>query len=152
MKVGDVIKRCRKIEKLTLEKLGLKIGLTGKNANVRIAQYESNRSAPSGNIKAKLANALEISEHAISRPSLDTDIEVLHLLFKIDSMYGLYIGKYQDRVFLFFEPENQTLKNGLKQWGEKQVALRYNKITSEEYDLWKYSYEEPADGDEVTNA
>ena len=131
MTVGKVIRKCRKIRKMSLTELGKAAGFT-KGADVRISQYQADRAVPTTAIKKRLASALGISKYALSPPSLTSNIEIMHTLFKLDDKFPLYIGKHNNRVFMFFEPSDTELKA--------------DKISPEEYDLWKYSFESLSDG------
>ena len=140
MTVGDVIKRCRKIKRMTMKNLGSAVGFTEKNADSNIANYEADHALPSKTIREKLASVLGISEYAICRPSLETELEIMHTLFKLDSEHSIYVGRSDNRIFTFIEPSNEKLKEMFDRWYEKQSELRQGKITQDEYDLWKYGY------------
>ena len=101
MTVGKVIRKCRKIRKMSLTELGKAAGFT-KGADVRISQYQADRAVPTTAIKKRLASALGISKYALSPPSLTSNIEIMHTLFKLDDKFPLYIGKHNNRVFMFF--------------------------------------------------
>ena len=146
MTVGKVIKRCRKIRKLTMAKLGCAVGFPKRSADVRIAQYEADRAIPTTAIKKRLASALGISKYALSPPSLTSNIEIMHTLFKLDDKFPLYIGKHNNRVFMFFEPSDTELKSMLECWHNKQTELKNGEISPEEYDLWKYGFGAVSDG------
>lgn len=145
MTVGKVIRECRKIRKMSLTELGKAAGFT-KGADVRISQYQADRAVPTTAIKKRLASALGISKYALSPPSLTSNIEIMHTLFKLDDKFPLYIGKHNNRVFMFFEPSDTELKSMLECWHNKQTELKADKISPEEYDLWKYSFESLSDG------
>lgn len=151
MTVGKIIRKCRKIRKMSLTKLGNAAGFK-KGADVRISQYQADRAIPTAAIKKRLASALGISKYALSPPSLESNIEIMHTLFKLDDEYPLYIGKHNNRVFMFFEPTDNEMKCMLECWHSKQIELKNNKISPEKYDLWKYGFEGLSDGDTETNA
>ena len=69
MTVGKVIRKCRKIRKMSLTELGKAAGFT-KGADVRISQYQADRAVPTTAIKKRLASALGISKYALSRRRL----------------------------------------------------------------------------------
>lgn len=50
MTVGKVIRKCRKIRKMSLTELGKAAGFT-KGADVRISQYQADRAVPTTAIK-----------------------------------------------------------------------------------------------------
>lgn len=151
MTVGKIIRKCRKIRKMSLTELGNAAGFK-KGADVRISQYQADRAVPTTAIKKRLATALGISKYALSPPSLESNIEIMHTLFKLDDDHPLYIGKHNNRVFMFFEPTDNELKCMLECWYNKQTELKNNKISPEEYELWKYGFESLSDGATDTNA
>lgn len=151
MTVGKIIRKCRKIRKMSLTELGNAAGFK-KGADVRISQYQADRAVPTTAIKKRLASALGISKYALSPPSLESNIEIMHTLFKLDDDCPLYIGKHNSRVFMFFEPKDNELKCMLECWHNKQTELKNDKISPEEYDLWKYGFESLSDVDTDTNA
>ena len=146
MTLGSVIKRCRKIRHLAMKHLGLAVGYTEKNAISHIANYESDHIVPNKKMKKRLASVLGISEYAISVPSLKTDIEIMHTLFKLDSIMPVTVGEYEEQIFMFAMPQTDKTKEYFKAWIEKQNELRQGIITLEDYDLWKYGFEGTADG------
>lgn len=151
MTVGKVIRKCRKIRKMSLTELGKAAGFT-KGADVRISQYQADRAVPTTAIKKRLASALGISKYALSPPSLTSNIEIMHTLFKLDDKFPLYIGKHNNRTFMFFEPQCDELKRMFECWHIKQTELKNGEISPEEYDLWKYGFGAVSDGDKETNA
>ena len=76
----------------------------------------------------------------------------MHTLFKLDDKFPLYIGKHNNRVFMFFEPSDTELKSMLECWHNKQTELKNGEISPEEYDLWKYGFGAVLDGYKETNA
>ena len=93
MTVGKVIRKCRKIRKMSLTELGKAAGFT-KGADVRISQYQADRAVPTTAIKKRLASALGISKYALSPPSLTSNIEIM-INFR-------YISENITTVFLCF--------------------------------------------------
>ena len=108
MTVGKVIRKCRKIRKMSLTELGKAAGFT-KGADVRISQYQADRAVPTTAIKKRLASALGISKYALSPPSLTSNIEIMHTLFKLDDKFPLYIGKHNNLSLIHIsEPTRRT--------------------------------------------
>lgn len=134
--LGQRIRYFRKRKKLTQKGLGELIGLSNKNADVRIAQYESETRIPKRETIYKLAQALGVSKYALMVPELDSSLGLIHTLFLQEDLWdqGLKIEySYPDihRMLNDCEKQMQRLKNG--------------EITKEEYDNWRYNYE----GEEV---
>ena len=77
---------------------------------------------------------------------IESNIETIYTLFKIDSKYGVYIGKFKERTFMFFEPQCYELKRMFECWHIEQTELKNGEISPEEYDLWKYGFGAVSDG------
>jgi len=60
MQIGQRIKQARKHRGLTQKDLGLMVGFDEKNADVRIAQYESEVRTPKPEMRDKIAKALDM--------------------------------------------------------------------------------------------
>ena len=54
MSVGDRIKRACNFRGMTQKELGIAVGFDEKNADIRIAQYESNTRTPKEDLLRKL--------------------------------------------------------------------------------------------------
>ena len=103
--IGRTIKLCRQYNGLSQSELGEKVGFAKKTAGTRIGQYEGERIYAKPQITAKLARLLGIHRFAISRLSVDSELETLHTILKIDMLYGLNWSKNGDVVSLSF-PDN----------------------------------------------
>jgi len=134
--IGKRIRYFRKRKNLTQKELGELIGISNRNADVRIAQYESESRIPKRETINKLAEVLEISPYALRVPDLDTPLGIIHTSFLQEDLWeqGLKLPvAYPDihRMLYDCEKQMQRLKDG--------------EITKEEYDNWRYNYE----GEEV---
>lgn len=72
--IGKRIRYFRKRKNLTQKELGELIGISNRNADVRIAQYESESRIPKRETTNKIARVLEISPYALMVPDLDTPL------------------------------------------------------------------------------
>lgn len=61
--LGEAIKEVRKKRGLTQKTLGLNLGFPENSADVRVAQYESNKRVPKADILLKLQDALNCKFH-----------------------------------------------------------------------------------------
>lgn len=135
--IGRTIKICRQCNGLSQTELGEKIGFPRKSAGVRIAQYECESRYANKRILEKLAKQLGIHKFAISKLSVDSELETLHTLFKIDMIYGLNWSKNGD-VISFSFPENcKTANRHLKRIYEARQALYKGEITYNDYNFIK---------------
>ncbi|MGN0508056.1 MAG: helix-turn-helix domain-containing protein [Ruminococcus sp.] len=131
--IGRTIKICRKYNGLTQRELGKRLGFPANSASTRIAQYESQNKTAASKIATKLAKQLGIHKYAISKLSIDSELETLHTLFKIDMVYGLNWNKNGDTVSLSFPDDCTTINRYLKKVYEARQALIKGEITYEDY-------------------
>ncbi len=131
--IGRTIKLCRQYNGLSQSELGEKVGFAKKTAGTRIGQYEGERIYAKPQITAKLARLLGIHRFAISRLSVDSELETLHTIFKIDMLYGLNWSKNGDVVSLSFPDNCKTVNRHLKKAYEARQALMRGEITYDDY-------------------
>lgn len=60
MSLGDRIKKARVFRGMTQKELGIAVGFNEKNADIRIAQYESNTRRPKSGTLNKIAEVLDV--------------------------------------------------------------------------------------------
>ncbi len=135
--IGRTIRLCRQYNGLTQTELGKMLGFPKNSAGIRIGQYEKERSIAKSPIKEKLAKLLGIHKFSISRLSVDSELETLHTLFKIDMLYGLNWSKNGNTVCLSFPESCATVNRYLKKVYEAQQALMRGEITYEDYNFIK---------------
>ena len=81
MVLGERIKRIRTFRDLTQRELGLKLGYEERNADVRIAQYESGNRTPKEDTMKKLAKELGVPLEILTTPILSEPAEYSAALF-----------------------------------------------------------------------
>lgn len=137
MKFGDKIKFFRKKMELTQKQLGMMIGFPESNADVRMAQYESNSRKPSYFVRRSLAEKLGVSLYSLEAPDIDVSNinTTMHTLFALEDA-GL-IQFCDDKIII--DTKNKKLKKEMRKW----VSLYSNTQLSEKdsYDNWRYRYE-----------
>lgn len=131
--IGRTIRLCRQYNGFSQTELGEKVGFPKNSAGIRIGQYENERSIAKARIATKLAKILGIHKFAISKLSIDSELETLHTLFKIDMVYGLNWNKSGDTVSLSFPDDCTTINRYLKKVYEARQALIKGEITYEDY-------------------
>ena len=147
MAFGKRIKRIRQLKGLTQRELGEKIGFSGKAADIRIAQYESETRKPKDKIAETMADALEVPAFALNVPDIDSDYGVMHTLVTLEDEYGFQIRNIDGRLCITLDKNHPTYMNFfgmLNGWNEKYDQLKKEEITQEEYDAWRYAYPESA--------
>ena len=103
MSVGTRIKRIRKIRGMTQKELGIALGYDEKSADVRIAQYESNKRTPKQDTIMKLAEILDVNYRTLRDPSPFNDEnatycaeEIMNILFSLDDQGVIQLFNYTD--------------------------------------------------------
>ena len=144
MAIGKRIKFFRKRNRLTMKALGMFVGFKENSADVRIAQYESDKKRPRRKLIKGLADALGVVPEAITVPDIDTPIGLMHTLFALEDMYGLTIHTSYGRpclcVLFPTETGEVNLQEYLEEWCTVKMDLLHGRITKTEYDDWRYNY------------
>ena len=144
MAIGKRIKFFRKRNRLTMKALGMFVGFKENSADVRIAQYESDKKRPRRKLLKGLADALGVVPEAITVPDIDTPIGLMHTLFALEDMYGLTIHTSYGRpclcVLSTAETGEVNLQKCLEEWCTVKMDLLHGRITKTEYDDWRYNY------------
>lgn len=80
--------------------------------------------------------------YAISNHEIEDYNGVLHILFKIEEMYGLTVGKIDGVVCLKLDgsTKNDSPAKMLPLWNEKKEQLVKGEISEEEYISWRKRY------------
>ena len=136
MKFGEKIKYFRKKQELTQKELGILVGFTESNADVRIAQYESGSRKPSFLVVRSLSEKLGVSAFALESPDIETGKinETMHLLFSLEDA-GLV--KFTD-YGIMIDTKDKEFRKRLLKWRK----VHSQSLDKESYDEWRYCYEE----------
>lgn len=144
MAIGERIKYIRNLRGMTLKWLGMVIGFDEKNADVRMAQYESGTRTPKEKLISDLANALDVSTHALTVPDIDSNISLMHTLFALEDLYGIKIDSIDGELCLTLDKSKGnaylSMFNMFSAWQQEAEKLKNGEITKEEYDAWRYTY------------
>lgn len=136
MKLGEKIRYFRRKAELTQKQLGIMLGFTDSNADVRIAQYESGTRKPSFLVMKNMSDKLDVSMYALEAPEIDLrrQNETMHILFALEDA-GLI--QFTDSGILI-DTKDKNFRKRLLQW-----RTVHSKIADKEsYDEWRYRYEE----------
>lgn len=144
MAIGERIHFLRNLRGMTQKYLGQAVGFPEKTADVRMAQYESGTRTPKADLTKALANALEVSPHALDVPDIDSNIGLMHTLFTLEDLRGLRVTEIDGDVCIKLDKSNGKTHHEMSQllfsWLEQAKKLDAGKITKEEYDQWRYNY------------
>lgn len=144
MAIGERIRFIRNLRGMTQKYLGMSIGFDEKTADIRMAQYESGTRTPKEKLVTDLANALEISPHALTVPNIDSYVDLMHTLFALEDIYGIKINSIEGTLCLTLDKSDGTtylsLFDMFSTWQKEAEKLKNGLITKEEYDAWRYTY------------
>ena len=104
MAIGERIRLIRNLRGMTQKYLGTQVGLPEKTADIRMAQYESGTRTPKEELTNALANALDVSPHALNVPDIDSYLGLIHTLFALEDLYGLTIEERDGEVLFRVNP------------------------------------------------
>lgn len=85
---------------MTQKYLGTIVGFPERSADVRLAQYETGTRKPKAELTAALAQALDVSPHALDVPDIDSYIGLMHTLFTLEDLYGLTVSEADGEICL----------------------------------------------------
>lgn len=141
MTLGDKIKKYRMMKDLTQKELGQKVGFSSATADSRIRKYEKDLMAPKSDIRAAIANALDIDIEAISDINISSFADIMYLFFELEEKLGMDIEKKDGRTYLSFDDHNQdiqTLITYMNLWkNQKQISGTGTEEQKMDYHIWK---------------
>ena len=143
MAFGKRIKLIRQLRGLTQRELGEQLGFSGKAADIRIAQYESETRKPKDKIAEAMAFRLDVPTFALDVPNIDTRYGILHTLFALEDEEGFMIDNIDGTPCIRLDKEHNNYLiffEMLNSWSKQHQKLLNGEITKEEYDEWRYSY------------
>lgn len=137
MKTGELIRRYRKMRKMTQADLAEACGLSDS----AVRNYELGNRKPSEAHMESIARALEIAQEALLNVDVDSARKALEYLFRIDEELGLRpMRDAEGDVFLAVDrnsPKAPKLSAALEAWMRQRERLDAGEICQEEYDAWR---------------
>ncbi len=144
MAIGERIRFIRNLRGMTQKHLGTQVGLPEKTADIRMAQYESGTRTPKEDLTYALANALDVSPHALNVPDIDSYLGLIHTLFALEDLYGLTIEERDGEVLFRVNPRKGEdaahLSEMVCDWALVAEKFRAGEISKDDYDKWRYNY------------
>ena len=144
MAIGERIRFIRNLRGMTQKYLGTQVGLPEKTADIRMAQYESGTRTPKEDLTYALANALDVSPHALNVPDIDSYLGLIHTLFALEDLYGLTIEERDGEVLFRVNPRKGEdaahLSEMVCDWALVAEKFRTGEISKDDYDKWRYNY------------
>ncbi len=143
MAIGERIKFFRKLRGLTQKEIGVMAGLNDKTADIRISQYESGLRSPKEDLLNRLAYILGVLPEALSMTSIDSYTDVMQILFALEDLYGLKIGREGNDYVIRLNKKHKeypVMKEMLKAWYD-EAKLSYRG----DYNDWRYNFSRDKD-------
>lgn len=143
MTLGQKIKKYRLLKKMTQKELGIAVGFPASSADSRIRKYEGDIMTPKENMRAKIADALDVDLSALSDVDIADEEDVMHALFLLEELFGMDIEVQDGKTTLIFENNNEKYNNlitYINMWGAvKQAYIRETSTDKQkrDYAIWK---------------
>lgn len=131
MDTGKKIKLIRTFRGLTQKELGDLAGIH----EVAIRKYELGKNTPKQEQLRKIAAALNVNVNSLVEFDIETDGDILPLLFAIDETFNITIKEIDGKPGMFFD--NKSLIQFLKDWQAMKELLEMGSQTTDNYDIWK---------------
>ncbi len=127
--IGGRIRYFREKAGLTQKQLG---ELTGKSESA-IRNYELDNRRPDWETLTRISNALKVSYYALDASSIDRTFKVAHMLFEMESLYGLtpYVDRNGD-VFLKFGFDLKAYREILEKYEDQEEYGEGFEMTEED--------------------
>ena len=138
MPIGTRIKRVRTLRGITQKELGVRLGYSERNADIRIAQYESGKRTPKEDVINGIAHILEVSPEALKIPDIESYHGFIFTLFELEEQFGLTLDN-DPTIY------DHSIKEMLDDWYACKEKLANGEMTNEEYTNWKLNYPENSD-------
>ena len=151
MKIGEKIRKYRKIRQATQLDLGYHVKLS----DLRVGQYETGKRNPKDDLIDKFAKALDIEPAALSNSDPDSIDGLMHTLFDLEESFNLTIEEdnsngEEEYIFRFKPTDNdqmKAMKKAFSSWITAYTKYHTNPNAPEEkqyendmYELWKAQY------------
>lgn len=147
--------RCK--HNLTQKQLGLLLGYSESTAEVRVNQYENGIRRPKEATLQRLGEIFGVDAAVFKIPEVYNWAGLMHTFFSMEDRAGWKIAKVDGHFAIILDTKldadcSQKMFNDsvLQEWLDMQTALEQGKITREEYDDWRYHYNELSLGKHTT--
>ena len=137
---GQILKLCRKHLRIKQKDLGTMLGYSKATADVRIAQYEGGKRKPNSKAILRICEILGISEYAIRPPSFENELSVIHIMMRIDTLYGFEMKEENGEIYLSFPKDCKALRHYMHQLYRLKELLDKEQITYETYQYIKAAF------------
>ena len=139
MSIGKNIKKVRKWRGITQEELGKALGIGEGNAGTRIAQYETGKRTPKGEILGKIAGVLFVNPKCLAAPKGYSEDDMIYRLLMLEDYFPEMKLERNGRTGeVVINLQNKKINEFLYQWGTIRGKKKQGMISEDEYMQWRY--------------
>ncbi len=118
MWIGKNIKKVRKWRGITQEELGKALGIGEGSAGTRIAQYETGKRTPKGEILGKIAGVLFVNPKCLAAPKGYSEDDMIYRLLMLEDYFPEMKLERNGRTGeVVINLQNKKINEFLYQWG-----------------------------------
>lgn len=139
LKTGKLIKKYRKMRKMTQKQLAAACGQTDS----AIRNYELGNRTPGESQIQAIASALAISTEVLREVPLESSRQALELLFRLSDELGFVPMEVDGMMVLGFgsaAKKSPKLATAIKAWKDMLDSAKAGEITLAELDTWKAEF------------
>ncbi len=104
--LGTQIKKYRELRDYSMKELGRRCGFAAPSADVRISEYETNKTVPNEKSLQDLTEALELDKDTLHGTSSYPFGRLRHDLFVLEELYGLHPEYINGGYCLTYDPQH----------------------------------------------
>lgn len=139
MSTGKNIKKVRKWRGITQEELGKALGIGEGSAGTRIAQYETGKRTPKGEILGKISRVLFVNPKCLAAPKGYSEDDMIYRLLILEDYFPEMKLERNGRTGeVVINLQNKKINEFLYQWGTIKGKKKQGMISEDEYMQWKY--------------
>lgn len=133
--MGQRIRELRKRRGMTQRELAEASGI-GESA---LRSFELGARYPKEVYLRSIARALRVRPEAFEVCGIETDAQLVHLLFNLEGRFGIH-PKLNGEPAIVAEGRARVLRKALHDWGRERRKLESGEIDESEYENWKDTY------------
>lgn len=139
MSTGKNIKKVRKWREMTQSELGKALGIGEGSAGTRIAQYETEKRTPKGEILGKIAGVLCVNPKCLAAPKGYSEDDMIYRLLILEDYFPeMKLERNSRTGEVVINLQNKKINEFLYQWGTIRGKRKQGMISEDEYIQWRY--------------
>lgn len=133
--MGQRIRELRKRRGMTQKELAEASGI-GESA---LRSYELGARYPKDTYLGSIARALNVRPEAFEVYDIETDTQIIHLLFNLEEKFGIHPAPNGGSAIVV-EGRSRDISKALRDWNKARQKLESGEISESEYEDWKDTY------------